>query len=80
MDDKANIRDGVKATDMQTIGGRVTWTSGDPKLNPVPNVCTTPIVGGQWVKGANNPYDLHVVNNNLYPDIPSQGSPEPIKY
>jgi branched-chain amino acid transport system substrate-binding protein len=80
IDDKATIRDAIKATDMQTIGGHITWTSGDPKLNPVPNVCTTPVVGGQWVKGTKYPYDLQVVSNSLYPDIPTQSELLPIKY
>ena len=85
IDDKANIRDAVKATDMQTIGGQVSWKNAPPAgpataLNPVPNVCTTPILGGQWVKGTKYPYDLQVVSNTLYPDIPTQGALEPIKY
>jgi hypothetical protein len=69
-----------KATDMQTIGGHITWTSGDPKLNPVPNVCTTPVVGGRWVKGTKYPYDIQVVSNSPYPDIPTQSELLPIKY
>jgi len=80
IDDKANIRDAIKATDMQTIGGRVTWTSSDKKLNPVPNVCTTPITGGQWVKGTKYPYDLVVVNNSYSPEVPTQGKLQPLKY
>jgi hypothetical protein len=43
------------------------------------HVCSTPIVGGRWFKGTKYPCDLHVVNNP-YPDIPTQGSLEPIKY
>ena len=80
VDDKAIIRDAIKATDMGTIAGPVTWTSGDPKQNPVPNVCTTPIVGGQWVKGEKYPYDLIVVSNELYPEIPTQGTLQPLQY
>ena len=79
VDDKANIRDAVKATDMQTIGGHISWTAGPP-LNPVPNVCTTPIVGGQWVKGTKYPFNLEVVSNKLYPDIPTQATLQPIQY
>ena len=59
MDDKAAIRDAVAATDMETIGGKITWSSSDKKLNPVPNVCTTPITGGQWVKGDEVPVRPH---------------------
>ena len=80
VDDKATIRDAIKATSMETIGGHIAWDTADKKLNPVPNVCTTPIVGGQWVKGTKYPYDLQVVSNKLYPDIPTQAALQPIKY
>ena len=80
VDDKATIRDAIKATSMETIGGHIAWDTADKKLNPVPNVCTTPIVGGQRVKGTKYPYDLQVVSNKLYPDIPTQAALQPIKY
>ncbi len=80
VDDKAVIRDAIAATDMQTIGGRVTWDSGDKKLNPVPNVCTTPITGGQWVKGEKYPYDLVVVNNSQATEVPVQAELQPLAY
>ena len=80
MDDKAIIRDAVKATNMETIAGHIAWDTSDKQLNPVPNVCTTPLVGGQWVKGTKYPYDLQVVSNKLYPDIPTQAELQPIKY
>ena len=80
IDDKASIRDAVKATDMQTIGGHITWSSSDKKLNPVPNVCTTPITGGQWVKGTKYKYDLIVVNNSYSPEVPTQGKLQPLTY
>jgi branched-chain amino acid transport system substrate-binding protein len=80
VDDKEAIIKAVKETDMQTVGGRISWTSGDAKLNPVPNVCTTPITGGQWVKGTKYPYDLVVVNNTVSPEVPTGGELEPLKY
>jgi branched-chain amino acid transport system substrate-binding protein len=80
VDDKANIRDAIAATDMQTIGGQVTWSSSDKALNPVPNVCTTPITGGQWVKGTKYPYDLVVVNNSQAPEVPTQGELQALEY
>ncbi len=85
VDDKANIRDAIAATDMQTIGGQVSWKNAPPagpatKLNPVPNVCTTPITGGQWVKGTKYPYDLIVVNNSQAAEVPTQGELQPLKY
>jgi len=80
VDDKESILTAIKDTDMQTIGGRITWKSGDKKLNPVPNVCTTPITGGQWVKGDKYPYNLVVVNNSYSPEVPTQGKLQPLKY
>jgi branched-chain amino acid transport system substrate-binding protein len=80
VDDKAVIRDAIAATDMQTIGGQITWNSSDKKLNPVPNVCTTPITGGQWVKGDKYPFNLVVVNNSYSPEVPTQAELLPIAY
>jgi branched-chain amino acid transport system substrate-binding protein len=72
------IRDAIAATDYQSIVGPITWKGGPN--NPVPNVCTTPLVGGQWVKGAKFKYDLNVVFNKSAPNIPLDSPFEPIKY
>jgi len=80
VDDKATIRDAVKATDMQTLDGHITWGSSDKKLNPVPNVCTTAIAGGQWIKGTKYPYDLVVVNNVYSTEVPVQSKLKPLTY
>ena len=50
------IRDAIAETDYQSIVGPITWKGGPP--NPVPNVCITPLVGGQWKKGKKFKYDL----------------------
>ncbi|MES2264823.1 MAG: ABC transporter substrate-binding protein [Pseudomonadota bacterium] len=63
----ASIRDAVAATKLNTVVGLVAWGSG-----PVKNVAKTPLVGGQWVKGKKNKFDLIVVNNETAPDIPAQ--------
>ena len=44
--DKASLRDAIIATNLNTIVGHVDWSKG-----PMKNVCKTPLVGGQWVKG-----------------------------
>ncbi len=74
-----DIRDAIKATDYNSLVGPLTWKGGGPK-NPVPNVCTTPLVGGQWKKGTKFPYDLHIVYNKTAPNIPTDSPFEPIKY
>ncbi|MFZ3307821.1 MAG: ABC transporter substrate-binding protein [Xanthobacteraceae bacterium] len=66
--DAASIRDSIAQTDYQSIVGPITWKGGP--TNPVPNVCTTPLVGGQWEKGTKWKYDLNIVFNKTAPEIP----------
>jgi len=68
LDDKAAIRDALAAANLATIVGPVAWGKG-----PVKNVAKTPLVGGQWVKGSKNKYDLVIVNNQTAPAIPTAG-------
>jgi branched-chain amino acid transport system substrate-binding protein len=74
------IRDAIKDTDYQSLVGPITWKAGRGPKNPVPNVCTTPLVGGQWRKGKKFKYDLHNVFNETAPNIPLDSKFEPIKY
>jgi branched-chain amino acid transport system substrate-binding protein len=71
--DHAALRDAVKSTRLDTIVGSVSWAKG-----PVPNVAKTPLVGGQWVKGTDFPYDLTITNNELAPNIPAGGKLRPL--
>jgi branched-chain amino acid transport system substrate-binding protein len=71
------IRDAIKETDYQSLVGPITWKGGP--TNPVPNVCTTPLVGGQWKPGKKFKYDLNVVYNAPSPTIPLDSPFEPIK-
>jgi branched-chain amino acid transport system substrate-binding protein len=72
------IRDAIAQTDYQSIVGPLTWKGGP--LNPVPNVCITPLVGGQWKKGKKFKYDLEIVSNKTAPNIPLDSPFEAIKY
>jgi branched-chain amino acid transport system substrate-binding protein len=74
-----DIRDAIKATEYNSLVGPLTWKGGTPQ-NPVPNVCTTPLVGGQWKPGKKFKYDLNVVYNKTAPNIPLDSPFEPIKY
>ena len=73
----AAIRDAVAATDYQSLVGPITWKGGP--TNPVKNVCTTPLVGGQWKPGKKFKYDLNVVFNAPAPNIPLDSQFELIK-
>jgi branched-chain amino acid transport system substrate-binding protein len=72
------IRDALATTDYESLVGHITWKGGPQ--NPVKNVCTTPLVGGQWRPGKRFKYDLTIVYNKSAPEIPLGGKFEAIKY
>jgi branched-chain amino acid transport system substrate-binding protein len=72
------IRDAIAQTDYHSIVGPLTWKGGP--LNPVPNACITPLVGGQWKRGKKFKYDLEIVSNKTAPNIPLDSPFEAIKY
>ena len=74
--DLEKVRDAIAATDYQSIVGPVKWSGGGP-ANPVRNVSTTPLVGGQWKLGKGDfKYDLQIVNNQRASAIPTNGELE----
>ncbi len=75
IDDKKSIMDAIIATDYQSMVGPVNWKKG-----PVKNCSTTPLVGGQWVKGKTFKYDIEIVNNAAYPGIATARKFETIAY
>ena len=71
----ASVIEAVRTTRLDTIVGPIQWQGPPPNewTNiPVKNVCTTPVVGGQWVPGKKWMYDLVVTTNRRYPLIPVQ--------
>jgi branched-chain amino acid transport system substrate-binding protein len=79
VDDKAAIRDAIKATNLNTIVGPIAWGAAPEGAPPVlANVAKTPLVGGQWGKGSQFMYDLTIVSNTNHPNIPKGGSLRPI--
>ncbi len=70
----ASVRDSLKATNMDTVVGKVKWGG----KGPFKNVSKTPLVGGQWRRGGKYKYDLVVVSNKRAPNIPKQGEIEPL--
>jgi branched-chain amino acid transport system substrate-binding protein len=76
IDSPASIRDAIRATDYNSIAGRIAWEG-----KPVKNVCKTPLVGGQWVPGSKFKHwiagqafknDLVIVSNDTEPSIATQ--------
>jgi branched-chain amino acid transport system substrate-binding protein len=71
----ASVIEAVRTARLDTVVGPVQWQGPPPNQwtqMPVKNVCTTPIVCGQWVPGTKWMYDLVVVDNKRYPLIPVQ--------
>lgn len=64
VDDSNAVIDAVKTTRLDTITGPVSWGAG-----PIPNVTETPLVGGQWLRGDDFPYELAIVTNEGAPEI-----------
>ena len=58
--DRAANLEAVVSTNLDTLIGNVNFSKGPHK-----NVSTTPIFGGQWVKGEKWPYDLKIVDNTV---------------
>jgi branched-chain amino acid transport system substrate-binding protein len=75
VDDRQAIVDAIKATSLDTVVGRVDWTS---RLADFPNVARTPLVGGQWRQGTTWPFELEIVSNATNPEIPATGTLQPI--
>jgi branched-chain amino acid transport system substrate-binding protein len=75
VDDPESIRKALSETKMDTsIVGPLDWTLpvADGTAKPLPNVVTTPLVGGQWVKGEKHPFDILICSNVVAPDIATQ--------
>jgi branched-chain amino acid transport system substrate-binding protein len=75
LDDPASIRDALRAMNYKSIVGPINFGTG-----PFPNTSETKCVAGQWRQGKRWPLELLIVDNSLAPDIPTQGTPEPMKF
>ena len=90
VDSKDEIVAAVKATDLDTLAGHINFTVGGA-ANPVPNVATTPLAGGQWITGTEQsktangesvvyPFDLLIVSNAEAPDAKIQAQVYALKW
>jgi branched-chain amino acid transport system substrate-binding protein len=60
--DPKSILSAITSTNLDTIVGHVKWPG------PVKNVCTTPVVAGQWQK-KDDRLDIQIVNSGAFPEI-----------
>ncbi|WP_290868019.1 ABC transporter substrate-binding protein [Aquabacterium sp.] len=68
------IRDAIVSTQLATIVGPIQFKKG-----PVPNVCKTPLVVGQW-KRSGKSLELRIVDNSLAPNVPQQEQLDVLRY
>jgi branched-chain amino acid transport system substrate-binding protein len=73
VDDKNAVVAAIKATNLNTVVGPISWGKG-----PVPNVTKTPLVGGQWGRGKEFRFDMAIVSNKAATSIPLSGKLRPI--
>ena len=71
VDDRRGIADAIAGMQLDTVVGPLDFTAG-----PVRGVAKTPLVGGQWRAGSTSPYELVIVSNTRYPQIPVAGAVE----
>jgi branched-chain amino acid transport system substrate-binding protein len=76
--DAASVIEAIKATDLDTVVGKINWGK-DKDLGPIAaNVCKTPLVGGQWRTKDGKSFELVVVDNSHAPEVPAGGKMEPL--
>lgn len=63
--DKEVLRETLKSTNMDTIIGHIQFNDK--------NYCETKLVGGQWVKGKDWPYEMKILSNKQAPMVPVTG-------
>ncbi|WP_198950448.1 ABC transporter substrate-binding protein [Kineosporia sp. A_224] len=65
--DRTAVANALGKTSIDTVVGRLDWTSG-----PVKNVVAEPLVDGKWVKAEDGPFplDIRIVENSGYPSAP----------
>jgi branched-chain amino acid transport system substrate-binding protein len=62
---KEKIRNAIIRTDMETVAGPIKFNKN--------HTASTPLVGGQWVKGKKWPWDLQITYNEKHPQIATTG-------
>ncbi len=74
--DKAAVAGAFTGLVAETAVGKVDFAHG-----PVPGVAVTPLVGTQWVKAAEGPYEfeMEITSNALAPDVPLTAELKPYR-
>jgi branched-chain amino acid transport system substrate-binding protein len=76
---KSKVADAMKTLSVDTIVGHLDWTKAPTFAGkPIPNVQTTPIIGGQWKQGVSKwPVDFVICENSSDTNVPIAGTLQP---
>jgi branched-chain amino acid transport system substrate-binding protein len=76
---KTKVADTMKTLSVDTIVGHLDWTKPPTFAGaPIPNVQTTPIIGGQWKQGVSKwPIDFVICENSSDPNVPVASTLQP---
>ena len=76
---KTKVADTMKTLAVDTIVGHLDWTKPPTFAGaPIPNVQTTPIIGGQWKQGVSKwPIDFVICENSSDPNVPVASTLQP---
>ena len=78
---KQKIVDAMKTLKVETPVGNLDWTKNPnfgPGTSSVPNVVSTPIIGGQWKSGVSKwPIDFAICENAADPNVPIASTLQP---
>ena len=76
---KAKVADTMKTLSVDTIVGHLDWTKPPTFAGAaIPNVQTTPIIGGQWKQGVSKwPVDFVICENSSDTNVPIAGTLQP---
>jgi branched-chain amino acid transport system substrate-binding protein len=76
---KVRVADTMKTLSVDTIVGHLDWTKPPSFAGAaIPNVQTTPIIGGQWKQGVSKwPIDFVICENSSDPNVPVASTLQP---
>ncbi len=77
--DRGKVRDAMKALKVETPVGNLDWSQPATLAGqPVPNVVTTPIIGGQWKNSVSRwPIDFVICENSADRNVPIASTLQP---
>jgi len=68
----------IQATNLNTVVGPIKWDGAGLPPFAAKNVAKTPLVGGQWRMGDDGKFNLVIVDNQTFPDVPLGGEMQPL--